>query len=436
MPSTVGREVADLALDLRADREALLDRVPRIRLRLADAQRDLLVLDVDREDDDLNLVADREHVGRARDALRPAELGDVDETLNAGGDLDERAVRGEVDDLARDARADRELLQDRIPRIGRRLLEAQRNALAVAVHVEDHDVELLADLEDFARVLDAAPAHVRDVEEAVDAVEVDERAEVGDVLHAALADLALLEAREELRLLLGERALDELAARDDEVAALVGNLDDLELERLADVGLELAHGRDIDLRAGQERLDVVDLDEEAPADGRLDGARHDAALDIALEDLLPADLVVRTTLRNFDHAGLVVFKLDEHDRHLVADLDVGAFAELVQANHADRLVADVDEHVITLDCADGALDEAAALELRLLPGLGQDVGHRRGLRRRRRRLSNRHLIFSFVCLCARFSAASAPSLGTEVGSISNSRGRAQPEDPGTPGLTH
>ena len=81
-----------------------------------------LVLDVDREDDDLNLVADGEHVARAGDALGPAELGDVDETLDAGGDLDERAVGGEVDDLALHARADRELVLDGVPRIGHGLL--------------------------------------------------------------------------------------------------------------------------------------------------------------------------------------------------------------------------------------------------------------------------------------------------------------------------
>ena len=226
-PYAVKLRTLPLTFEPTGKRSWTVDRIPGVRLGLADAEGDLLVLDVDRENDDLDLVADGEHVARAGDALRPAELADVDETLDAGGDLDERAVRGEVDDLAHDARSDRELVLDRVPRIGHRLLEAERHALALAVHVEDHDVELLADLEELARMLDAAPAHVGDVEESVETVEVDERSEIGDVLHAALADLALLEAREELRLLLGKRALDELAARNDEVPALVGNLDDL-----------------------------------------------------------------------------------------------------------------------------------------------------------------------------------------------------------------
>ena len=40
------------------------------------------------------------------------------------------------------------------------------------------------------RMVDAAPAHVGDVQQAVDAAEVDERAELGDVLDHALAELA------------------------------------------------------------------------------------------------------------------------------------------------------------------------------------------------------------------------------------------------------
>jgi hypothetical protein len=48
-----------------------------------------------------------------------------------------------------------------------------------------------------SRVVDAAPGHVGDVQQAVDAAEVDERAEVGDVLDRAGDDVALLEGLHE-----------------------------------------------------------------------------------------------------------------------------------------------------------------------------------------------------------------------------------------------
>ncbi len=399
----VGREVADLALDLRADGVAVLHGVPRVVLGLADAESDLLVLHIDGEHDHLDFITDREHVARAGDALCPAELADVDEAFDSGGDFDECAVRSEVDDLAGDARTDGELVLYRVPGVGLGLLETEAHALAVAVDVENHDIELVADLEDFARVLDAAPGHVGDVQEAVEAVEIDERAEVGDVLDLALADLALLERGHELRLLLGHRALDELAARDDKIAALVGNLDDLEVVGLADVGLEILDGNDLDLRAGQERLDVVDLDEQTAAHGALDRTRDDTALDIAVENLLPADLVVRSLLGERDHAGLVVLKLAEHHRYLVAYLDIGAVAEFVGRDDTLRLVADVDEYIAVLDSADGAFDQAAVLELRLLTCACEHLRHRGGTLRRRSRLANCHCLFFRLLLFADFS---------------------------------
>ena len=92
----------------------------------------------------------------------------------------------------------------------------------------------LADLEHFGRVADAAPAHVGDVEQAVHAVEVDERAEIGDVLDRALADVAGHHLGEQLGAAFGALLLDELAAGEHDVLALLVDLDDLELVGVAD----------------------------------------------------------------------------------------------------------------------------------------------------------------------------------------------------------
>ena len=86
--------------------------------------------------------------------------------------------------------------------LARLLLEAEGDLLLLLVDVEDVDLDLLVDLDHLVRVVDAAPAHVGDVQQAVDAAEVDERAELGDVLDDALADLARLDLGEELLLLL------------------------------------------------------------------------------------------------------------------------------------------------------------------------------------------------------------------------------------------
>ena len=246
-------------------------------------------------------------------------------------------------------------------------------------------------------MLDAAPAHIGDVEETIETVEIDERTEIGDVLHAALLDLVLLERGEQLGLLLGHRALDELTTRNDEVTTLVGNLDDLEIEGLTDVGLELLDRGDLDLAAREERLDIVDRDEKTAADGALDRTGNDTTLDITLQDLLPADLVVSGLLGKADRARLVILELAEENRDLVTDLHLG-IAELAGVNTTGGLVTDVDVNVIILDGADRALDEATGLERGLLTRLGEHFRHRGRTLRRSRRLANCHYFASLLGL--------------------------------------
>ncbi len=189
---------------------------------------------VDLEHDRLEVVADVDDLGRVAHVARPRHLGDVDEALDALLELDEGAVVGDRDHLAVDPRADRVLLLDVLPRVRLELLQAERDALALAVEVQDLDLDLLADPHHLRGMGDAAPRHVGDVEQAVDAAEVHERAEVGDVLDHALAHLALLQLGEELRLHLLALFLEHRAARDHDVPAALVELDDLEAERLAE----------------------------------------------------------------------------------------------------------------------------------------------------------------------------------------------------------
>ena len=85
----------------------------------------------------------------------------MDQAFDAGFEFDERAVGHEVDDLALDLRADGVLGLDVVPRIGQLLLEAEADAFLFAVDVEHHDVDFLADLEDFARDGRGGPSSCR-----------------------------------------------------------------------------------------------------------------------------------------------------------------------------------------------------------------------------------------------------------------------------------
>ena len=153
-------------------------------------EADSLVLRVEVENHRLHLLAHLEHLRRML-WLRPRHLADVNEALDALLELHERAVVGERDDLALDLRARRVGVGRHVPRVFHGLLEAKRHPLGVGVVLEDFDGDLVAHLEHLGRMVDAAPAHVGDVKEPVDAAEVDERTVLGDVLDRAGDDLLL-----------------------------------------------------------------------------------------------------------------------------------------------------------------------------------------------------------------------------------------------------
>src|SRR5690606_17454556 len=207
----------DLALDLVA---LLVDRgegLPGVGGDLLDAQRDPAALLVHVQDHHLDLVADLHDLGRADVLVGPVHLGHVHQALDARLDLDERAVVGDVGDLAEDAGVGRVAAADVVPRILAQLLQAEADAVALAVVLEHADVQLLADFHHLGRMAHALPGHVGDVQQAVDAAQVHERAVVGEVLDHALEHGTLDQLLEQRLALLGVLALDHRAARDHDV---------------------------------------------------------------------------------------------------------------------------------------------------------------------------------------------------------------------------
>src|SRR5262249_41499453 len=155
-------------------------------------------------------------------------LGDVYQAFDARFDLDERAIVGEIGDLAEQPRALRIAPAQADPRIFAELLHAQRNAVLLLVELQDLGGDLLSPLDDFARMAHTPPRKIGDVQQAVDAAEIDERTVVGDVLDDALHDGALFQRLQQLGALFAHARLDDCAAREHDVIALAIELDDLE----------------------------------------------------------------------------------------------------------------------------------------------------------------------------------------------------------------
>ncbi len=306
------------------------------------------------------------------------------QAFHARLDLDEAAVVGDVADLAEHAGRIRVATGDVVPRILAQLLEAQRHAVTLAVELEHAHLQLGTDFHHLGRVTDALPRHVGDVQQTVDAAEVDKRAVVGEVLDHTRQDRAFDQALHQLLALLGVLALDNRATGNDHVVALAVELDDLELELLAlEVG-RVAHRAHIDQRTGQEGADVLDVDGKAALHLAADAAGDGLALLHRLFKLVPHHRALGFLARQHGLAEAVFERIQRH-LDLVTDANVDlAFlvTELLDRDDAFGLQAGVDDDDVIADFDDYADDNGAGLELgelfALLEQFGKTFSHELG----------------------------------------------------------
>src|SRR6202171_3827980 len=368
--------VLDLALEQRAGRIFLDEDLPRIAHGLLEAERDAPLDRIDLEDLHVHLLRGGDDLAGMHVLLGPRHLGDVDEALDAGLELDERAVVGDVGDAALEAGADRELGLDALPRIGLQLLHAERDAVGLGGDLDELDLDLLTDVEHLGGMIDAPPRDVGDVQQAVDAAEIDEGAVVGDVLDHAVDDLALFEVLHQLLALLGAGLFQHGAARHHDMAAAAIHFQDLERLRLVHQRRHVPDRADIDLAARQERDRAVEVDGEAALDLVEDDAVVILVVVEGLLELAPAFLAARLVARQH---GLAERILDAVEKHLdlVADLEI-AFAagscEFPQRHAAFGLQADVDDGHVLFNRNHRALDDGAFLQIAAGKGLVEHGG--------------------------------------------------------------
>ena len=87
--------------------------------------------------------------------LGPAHLGDVDQTLDARLQFDERTIFGDVRHPAAEDASDGIFGRRAFPRIAFELFHAERDALRLAVDADDLHLHRVADVEHFGRMVDA-----------------------------------------------------------------------------------------------------------------------------------------------------------------------------------------------------------------------------------------------------------------------------------------
>ena len=248
--------------------------------------------------------------------------------------------------------------------------------MGLVVDLDDLDLDGLADGQHFGRVIDAAPGDIGDMQQAVDAAEIDERTVIGDVLDHAVDHLTLFEVLHEFLALLGAGLFQNRAARHHDVAAAAIHLEDLERLRIVHQRRDVADRTDVDLGARQERHGAVEVDGEAALDLIEDDAVN---LLVALEGLLelaPALFAARFVARQHGFAERILDPVEEH-LDLIADLDFVVAAgtgEFAQRNAAFGLQADVDDGHVLFDRNNDALDDGAFLQIAAGEGLVEHRG--------------------------------------------------------------
>ncbi len=201
------------------------------------------------------------------------------------------------------------------------------------------------------------------MQQAVHAVQVDERAEVREVLDGALHPVARLDRLEEDLALFGALGLDHFAAGEDDVLALVVHLDDFEFVDVAHVFVQILGRNDVHLGAGQKGLHAH-VDHQAALHHALDLALHEAAFAVHGHDLFPVLLVGGLLLGEDDQTFVVLEALQEH-LDLIPHFNFLVF-KLRAGDHPFGFVADVHKNHLRPDFKDRAVHDVALVISRKL----------------------------------------------------------------------
>ena len=283
--------------------------------------------------------------------LGPAHLGNVNESFDAWLKFDERTVVGNVRHRALKSGTERILGIDVLPRIILQLLHAQADALRIRIDANDLHFDGVADSDDFGRVVDAAPGHVGDVEQAIDATEIDECAVIGNVLDHTVDDLTFGQTGHNVGALLGPGFLQHGPPRHNDVTAPAIHLQNLERLLLVHQWSDVADRADVDLAAGKKCNGAIEIDREAALDlGENDPGDFLAGLEL----LLQADPAFFATGLIATENGFAnsVFNTLKINLNFVSDVQVGTLAgnsKFFQRDPALHFQADIDDGQILFD---------------------------------------------------------------------------------------
>ncbi len=220
-----------------------------------------------------------------------------------------------------------------------------------------------------------------DVQQTVDAAEIDKGAVVGQVLDDAVDLHALLEVLQQGITLGAVLLLDHRSAGDHHVVAALIELDHLELQLLALEVAGVAHRTHVDQRPRQEGAHAAELHGEAALDLAVDDTADRLTRLEGLVQHGPDRLALRFLTRQAGGPGAILDGV-EGNLDLIADGDLQSalgIVELVLGDDSLGLQAGIDDHRVGGNSDHGPGDDGTRLELgdkgALFKEFGKAFGH-------------------------------------------------------------
>src|SRR5690606_33280229 len=260
----------DFAGDLVAFGAGTGKRIPWVFLTLLQAQRDTTTLFVDIQNHNFDFITQLNNFGRVDVLVGPVHFRHVDQTFNALFQLSEAAVVGQVGNLGFNACTFWIALGDLNPWIFAQLLEAQRYTVTLTVELEYFYFNFVANIHDFARMLDTLPRHISDVQQTVYTAQIHECTVVSEVFNDTFNSLTFLQSGQQFITLSGVGLFQNSATGNNDVVTLLIQFDNFEFQLFTfEVG-SFAYWANVYQRAREEGTDAGHVNSETTFDLAID----------------------------------------------------------------------------------------------------------------------------------------------------------------------
>ena len=226
------------------------------------------------------------------------------------------------------------------------------------VDLDDLNLDGLANCQDLGWVVYTAPCHVCDVQQAVNAAQINERTVFGDVLDHTVNFLTFGQVADNFGTLFGTGFFKDRTTRNNDVATTTVHLQNLERLLQTHQRAGIAHGAHVNLRTGKERNRAAQINCKATFNAAKDCAINALFCGIGFFQTVPGFLTARHLARDNSFA-TGVFDLTKENFDFVADCNVGSFAwlgEFFKIDATFHLVAYVDDGLARFDRDDLTFD--------------------------------------------------------------------------------